>query len=173
MVRADLLDCVDRFMRLNGKTGKKPFGGIQIIFIGDLYQLPSVIKGKVRKIFKELYKSPYFFDSNVFENLDLEFIELEKVYRQSDTVFIEILNAVRNRSITEEQLDFLNSRVIPDFEPDPDDMYIFLTSTNKFAEEINIKNLSRIYGNLYSYSAGIEGDFDEEYMSTKKSFTSR
>src|SRR3989338_2239545 len=99
MVRADLLDCMDKFLRLNGKNKKQPFGGVQIIFIGDLYQLPPVVRGEEKKIFKTHYKSPYFFDAHAFNNFNMEFIELEKVYRQTDMRFIRLLNAIRNKSI--------------------------------------------------------------------------
>ncbi len=104
MVRADLLDCVDKFLRLNGKNPDKPFGGVQMVFIGDLYQLPPVVTGKEKEIFRDHYKSPYFFDSKIFEHLDMQFIELEKIYRQKDKKFIQLLNAVRNRSVTEKDV---------------------------------------------------------------------
>ena len=89
MVRADLLDCVDKFLRLNGPRPNKPFGGIQMIFIGDLYQLPPVVAGREREVFEALYETPYFYGAHVFESFDMEFVELEKVYRQRDEEFIE------------------------------------------------------------------------------------
>lgn len=96
MVRADLLDCIDQFLRLNGKEGTKPFGGLQVIFIGDLYQLPPVVPSKEKQIFTSHYASPYCFSAHCFKALDLEFIELDKIYRQSDTTFIQLLNHIRN-----------------------------------------------------------------------------
>lgn len=81
MVRADLLDCVDRFLRLNGPDPGSPFGGVQMVFIGDLYQLPPMIAGQEREIFRTRYESPYFFSAEAFAALEMEFIELEKVYR--------------------------------------------------------------------------------------------
>jgi len=84
MVRADLLDCVDKFLRLNGPLENKPFGGIQMIFIGDLYQLSPVVTNADREIFKTLYKTPYFYGAHVFEFFEMEFVELQKVYRQHD-----------------------------------------------------------------------------------------
>ena len=83
MLRADVLDCMDRFLRLNGKTAEEPFGGLQIIFIGDLYQLPPVVTSQEKEIFLSQYKSPYFFSAKSFENFKMEFIELEKIYRQN------------------------------------------------------------------------------------------
>ena len=119
MVRADLLDCVDRFLRLNGPDPQSPFGGVQMIFIGDLYQLPPVVTGQEREIFRTRYPSPYFFSAEAFAALEMEFVELEKVYRQSDEEFIRLLNAIRNRTVTEDDLEILNRRVDPDFEPPP------------------------------------------------------
>ncbi len=111
MVRADLLDCVDAFLRLNGPEADAPFGGLQMIFIGDLYQLPPVVSSAEKMLFKTLYPSPYFFSALAFQGLEMEFVELEKIYRQQDGRFIDLLNAIRNRTVTEEDLELLNSRL--------------------------------------------------------------
>ena len=84
MVRADLLDCVDKFLRLNGPKPDKPFGGIQMAFIGDLYQLPPVVTGGEKEVFQSLYDTLYFYGAQVFESFEMEFVELEKIYRQHD-----------------------------------------------------------------------------------------
>jgi ATP-dependent DNA helicase PIF1 len=168
MVRADLLDCIDRFMRLNGKDEEKPFGGVQMIFFGDLYQLPPVVKADERLIFKQHYKSSYFFDSKVFEKIRIEFVELEKIYRQKDEKFIRLLNAIRNNSFTDKDIEEINKRVIEDFKEDPNDFYIRLTSTKKLAEEINERNLSMLKGRLYEYSGIIKGQFHESYLPVEK-----
>src|SRR5208283_3185050 len=89
MVRADLLDCVDKFLRLNGPLENKPFGGVQIIFIGDLYQLPPVVTGAERDAFAQNYGTPYFYSAKVFQSFDTEFVELEKIYRRHDKGFIK------------------------------------------------------------------------------------
>ena len=167
MVRADLLDCVDKFLRLNGKNQNEPFGGIQVIFIGDLYQLPPIIRGKEREIFERHYKSEYFFDSKVFENLEIEFIELEKIYRQKDQEFIDLLNAVRNRSVTEEDIKELNKRVNPEFEAPIDDFYINLTTTNELSNKINEKELLKLKGNLFEFKGEIKGKFDKSSLPTE------
>lgn len=165
MVRADLLDCIDKFLRLNvGK--KKPFGGVQMIFIGDLYQLPPVVTGNEKEFFNTYYKSPYFFASMVMKELDMEFIELEKIYRQKDEDFIAILNAIRNNTITEKELNILNQRYNPEFIPDPKDFYIWLTSINNAAEKINREHLSRISSPLITYHGAIRGDFKEDSLPT-------
>jgi len=110
MVRADLLDCVDRFLRLNGPESDKPFGGVQMAFIGDLYQLPPVVTSGEKAVFQSLYETPYFYGARVFDSLDMEFVELEKIYRQHDEQFITLLNAIRNNSVNEEGLELLNRR---------------------------------------------------------------
>lgn len=166
MVRADLLDCVDRFLRLNGPNSKKPFGGIEMIFIGDLYQLPPVVTGSEKEAFSSLYKTPYFYSAKVFESFDMEFIELEKVYRQHDPSFIELLNSIRNKTITEEQIELLNQRCIPDFEPSPHDFYVYLVTTNEHAERVNNRQLQKLRGRTYTFHGSIEGEFGKEYLPT-------
>ncbi len=166
MVRADLLDCVDQFLRLNGPREDRPFGGIQLIFIGDLYQLPPVVTGKEKQAFGSLYQTPYFYSARVFDSLDMEFVELEKIYRQHDPQFIDLLNAIRNNSVTEEQLELLNQRCRPDFEPAPDDFYVHLTTTNQLAERINQRQLAKLKGQPYVLTGRIKGKFGEEYLPT-------
>jgi len=166
MVRADLLDCVDKFLRLNGPDPLAPFGGVQMIFIGDLYQLPPVVTGQEREIFRSRYQSPYFFSAEAFTVLEMEFIELEKVYRQSDDEFIQLLNAIRNRTVTESDLEVLNRRVDPDFEPPPKDCCITLTSTNELADRINEERLARLRGRIWKTEGAIAGDFGREYLPT-------
>ncbi len=166
MVRADLLDCVDKFLRLNGPDGKAPFGGVQMIFIGDLYQLPPVVTSREREIFRGRYKSPYFFSAEAFAGLDMEFIELEKVYRQSDEEFIRLLNAIRNRTATDGDLALLNQRVDLGFEPPPQDYYLTLTSTNDLADRINEERLAKLRGRVWKASGSIAGDFGKEYLPT-------
>src|SRR4030043_402194 len=128
---------MDKFLRLNGPEGSLPFGGGQMIFIGDLYQLPPVVSGREREIFRGRYATPYFFSAECFMGLDMEFVELEKIYRQKDDEFIRLLNAIRNRTVTDEDLELLNRRVDPDFAAPPGDFRISLTSTNELADRIN------------------------------------
>ncbi|WP_028842789.1 AAA family ATPase [Thermodesulfovibrio yellowstonii] len=168
MVRADILDCIDSFLKIHGPNKKKSFGGIQMIFIGDLYQLPPVVTSKEKGVFKELYKTPYFFSSNVFQKCDFEFIELEKVYRQSDIAFLEILNSIRNNTVTDEIIEKLNQKVNPDFNPSEDDFYIYLTTTNKMAEEVNFDKLSRIKNKEFKYYGFVDGEFSEQDLPTSQ-----
>jgi hypothetical protein len=166
MVRADLLDCVDKFLRLNGPSVDRPFGGIQMIFIGDLYQLPPVVTSTEKAAFSSLYETPYFYSAKVFHSFEMEFVELEKVYRQHDEEFINLLNSIRNKSITEDGLELLNQRCMPDFEPSPDDLYVYLTTTNDLADRVNGQQLAKLKTRLHTFTAEIEGDFGNEYLPT-------
>lgn len=166
MVRADLLDCADKFLRLNGPDSKLPFGGVQMIFIGDLYQLPPVVTSAEREIFRSHYASPYFFSARVMENLDMEFVELEKVYRQKDDEFVRLLNAIRNNSITDDDIALFNQRCNPSFEVSGDDFYIALTSTNDMADSINEQRLARLPGKIWKAQGLVEGNFGKESMPT-------
>ncbi|MEM3632492.1 MAG: AAA family ATPase [Conexivisphaerales archaeon] len=163
MVRADLLDCIDKFMKLNGKNSK-PFGGTQVVFIGDLYQLPPVVSSREKGMFRKTYASEYFFDSKVFNKLKLEFIELDKYFRQSDPVFIDLLNSIRNNSITDQQLEKLNKRCDPLFTPGINEGYVVLVTKNDLADRINMENLSKLPSKVYTFSGEIYGRFDKSYL---------
>ncbi|ADJ26255.1 TPR domain protein [Dehalogenimonas lykanthroporepellens BL-DC-9] len=166
MVRADLLDCVDRFMRLNGPHPGEPFGGVQMIFFGDLYQLPPVITGEEKKVFDTLYRTPYFYSARAFEGFDMEILELEKVYRQREQDFLDILNAIRNNSVTADELARLNRRCNAALAADPGDGCICLTTTNAAAGDINQERLSSLSGPGKYFEAEIEGKFTREYYPT-------
>lgn len=162
MVRADLLDCVNTFLKMYGPAKNQAFGGIQLVFIGDLYQLPPVVTYKEREIFERLYESPYFFDSNAFKETKFVLIELEKIYRQTEEDFISILNAVRNRSIDDELLAILNNNTNFDFIPETNEGFIELVTVNAKADEINHKKLRDLKSKLYAYEGSVIGDFDEK-----------
>ena len=166
MVRADLLDCVDKFLRLNGKNEKIVFGGIQMIFIGDLYQLPPVVTPQEQEIFRGYYQSPYFFDAHLFSKLEMDFIELEKIYRQKDQRFIKLLNAIRNKTITLQDIAKFNEKFDPNFEIKNDDFYITLTTTNQMAKELNEIELKKIKTKLYQFQGSINGKFDLKNLPT-------
>lgn len=166
MVRADLLDCIDKFLRLNGPDTKQPFGGVHMIFIGDLYQLPPVVTSAEREIFRGHYASPYFFSAKVFAELQLEFIELEKVYRQKDDEFIRLLNTIRNRTVTDDDLAKFNTRCNTEFAAPEGTFYISLTSTNELADSINEKRLAELPGRIWKAQGEINGDFGKEYLPT-------
>lgn len=161
MVRADLLDCVNTFLTMHGPEKGRPFGGVQLIFIGDLYQLPPIVTYKEKDIFNELYQSPYFFDSKAFSEVEFKIIELTKIYRQTEEEFVKILNSVRNKTVTDELLFNLNKRVDFTFDPDPNEGYIELVTINAKADIINDRRLKTLSGKIYSYEGIISGEFDE------------
>lgn len=166
MLRADLLDCVDVFLRRYGPNPFEPFGGVQMIFVGDLYQLPPVVTNTERQLFSQHYASPFFFSAHVFKQLELEMIELDKIYRQKDQAFIDLLNSIRNNSIEANGLQHLNQRHLADFEPLKDEFFIHLTTTNKMADQINDEHLDKLPGKAITHSAVTHGDFGEEYYPT-------
>lgn len=160
MVRADLLDAMDIFLR-NVRKNPEPFGGVQMIFIGDLYQLPPVLTTHDKKIFFEEYgyTGVYFFDAQVCNRDDffLEFLELKKIYRQSDRDFINLLNAVRDNTIGYEQIKELNKTTDVNFFPERDSGFISLCTTNKDANHINEKNLEEILLPEYFSEGRVDG----------------
>lgn len=166
MVRADLFDCLDHFLRAARHKPRVPFGGVQLVMIGDLYQLPPVVTREAREIFTTAYASPYFFDAPVYAALTVELIELEKIYRQQDTAFIALLNAVRNNSITPEQIAQLNARYLPHFVPEAS-AYITLTSTNQAAATINAAHLQALRGRAMHAEAEVDGEFGREQFPTE------
>ncbi len=167
MVRADLMDCIDTFLRLNGPDESKPFGGIQMAFIGDLYQLPPVVTSGEQEAYLSLYRTPYFYGARVFEKFEMDFIELDTIYRQTDDAFIRLLNAIRNNTITGDDIDKLNTRYLPDFTPDAGELCISLTTTNRLAEEINNRYLESLESPLFTFSGKIDGDFKQDYLPTR------
>ncbi len=161
MVRADLLDCVDEFLRVNGKNPGLPFGGLQMIFIGDLYQIPPVVVGREREIFKEYYESEYFFDARCYGEIEIEYLELEKIYRQTDQSFIDLLNKIRNKTSSTEDVDLLNRQIADENVKLPKNT-IYLTTTNAMADEINKEELLKLSGELYYFDAEIRGDIEKK-----------
>ncbi len=170
MVRADLLDCVEKFLRLNGPKRKKWFGGVQMVFIGDLYQLPPVVTTKEKEIFSHRYETPYFFSAQVFKetDFDIEFVELEKVYRQTEPDFIALLNAIRNRTCNDGDIERLNENVRPGYVPPDDEFYITLTSTNDLAAERNLEKLDELPGDVMEFGGAISGRFDRSSLPAEK-----
>ncbi len=175
MVRADIIDGIDRFMRLNGRDKHQPFGGAQMIFIGDLFQLPPVVQqSEDVQLFDPAYDSPYFFSAAVFKKAPLKTLHLKTIYRQKDAAFIRVLNAIRINYATPDDLEKLNTRVEPDFVPSDDDFYITLTTTNEIANRINEQKLAQLKSKSYQFAGDIEGEFDrknlpaDEILSLKK-----
>lgn len=171
MVRADLLDCIDIFLRMYGPDNTKPFGGVQMIFVGDLYQLPPVVSNTEREVFSHVYSSPFFFSASVMLSVPMQLIELETIYRQKDSQFVETLNRIRNNSATEEDLTLLNSRYSEESnttknKPNQQHATIHLTTTNRKADEINERALHALKGEMHQFEAKVKGKFDKEYFPT-------
>lgn len=168
MVRADLMDAIDKSLRINRDCLDQPFGGVQIILFGDLFQLPPVItKSEEGQYFSQYYRSPYFFDAHVFNNVEIKLIKLKTVYRQHDAKFIEILNQIRTNRINDEILGILNQRVSPYFESKPSDGYIILTTTNRRADIKNAQELEKLPDKVRIYEGDIQGQFDEIFYPTE------
>ena len=159
MVRADLLDCVDAFMRRVCST-TAPFGGKRVIFFGDLYQLPPVVTRDDAGIFGSRYDSAFFFSADVISATPLTFIELDHIYRQSDEEFITVLNAIRENNATPAHLALLNTRVHEDYAPPPEENVIHLTGTNRDAQAYNTYQLHSLEGKIHTFKAESTGAFD-------------
>ena len=157
MLRADVLDMMDFSLR-HVRRNQQKFGGVQMLFIGDLYQLPPVVRDEY--VLKQYYDSPFFFDSYALKELPLITLELTTVYRQKDEKFLEILNEIRDGAVGDIDFDTLNERYLPDFEP-KDEPYVYLTSHNRMADEINQKKLAALPGKSRFYDAEIIGNFNE------------
>lgn len=166
MLRADLLDCIDTFLQMHGPMPGKSFGGIQMIFIGDLYQLPPVVLNKEDNLFSEIYKTPYFFSAQVLQAPKLRTIELNYIYRQKDENFINLLNKIRNNNVTSDDLTLLNTRYRNNIEEIENKTHIYLTSTNKKADSINLTKLHSLNSETFASTAMIEDKFPKDNYPT-------
>ncbi|NTW34128.1 MAG: AAA family ATPase, partial [Bacteroidetes bacterium] len=158
MVRADMLDGIDEVLR-KYKDRSKPFGGVQLLMIGDLHQLSPVIKDDEWNILKKIYDTVYFFSSKALQKTQPICIELKYIYRQSDEYFINILNKIRHKTIDQQTLKELNQRYIPNFSPPDKDGYITLTTHNANALGINQSKLKKINNKSRTYTATVKDDF--------------
>jgi ATP-dependent exoDNAse (exonuclease V) alpha subunit len=161
MVRCDMLDAVDTVLRHIRRRNNERFGGVQVLFIGDMFQLPPVIKEHEWRLLKDFYNSPYFFDSLVIKEEQPVYIEFNKIYRQSEEKFISVLNQVRNNQLDENGRNLLDKRFVPDFRRTKDDGYIILTTHNERARNKNETELNSLANKSFPYRAEIEGDFPE------------
>ena len=157
MVRADILDGIDYFLRIHGKDKNLPFGGIQMVFVGDVYQLPPVLRQEESEVYYQLYETPYFFSSDAFNERNFTFIELTHIFRQVDTAFVDLLNTVRTGTVNLKQLEPINERL--QTKETERNKFITLTTTNSVASRINESELNKINQPVFTYSAIIENDF--------------
>ena len=166
MVRVDLLDAIDQSLRLNRHNPDVPFGGVQVVFVGDTHQLAPVVEESLKPIVARTYKSPYFFDAPVFDKADVLYIELTKQFRQHDNKLIGLLNKIRNKTVTDTDLSLLNGRVSGEtLEGTP----IVLSMTNAVAEHINSDKLNELTTKECRFEAEISGNFygEKSYPTAK------
>lgn len=161
MVRCDTLDAIDTILRSVRRNYNAPFGGVQLLCIGDLYQLPPVAQREEWNLLQEYYASPFFFDSRVIKDQMPILIELQKIYRQKEDSFIDLLNKVRNNNMEADDFEALHLRYDPLFRPSSVENYITLTSHNNLADQINNRELQKLLGAPYYYNAVITDDFPE------------
>jgi GTPase SAR1 family protein/predicted transcriptional regulator len=167
MLRADLLDCIDHTLR-HLRRNSAPFGGLQILFIGDLMQLPPVVKDNEKSLLKSYYPSLYFFDARALREAPPIHLELRKIFRQKDQDFIDLLNRLRHNEQTSEDVIFLNRYFNPDFDQAEETGYIHLTTHNYRADKLNQYKLAELEDELYTFNAQIEGTFPDSMFPTTK-----
>lgn len=158
MVRSDLLDAIDEVLRKYRRTDK-PFGGVQLLMIGDLHQLAPVIKHDEWSMISSYYESAYFFSSNALKKTDFTTVELKHIYRQADEKFIKILGEIRDNKLTQESVEALNERYKPNFEPEKEEGYITLTTHNRIAGTINESRLEKLKNRSRKFIAEVSKDF--------------
>lgn len=170
MVRADLMDHIDVELR-RIRRNSKPFGGVQLLMIGDLQQLPPIAHGGEDELLRQYYKTLYFFSSTALKSMKYSCIELKAVYRQTDGHFINILNHARECTLTNQDISDLNTRYIPDFSPRPEDGYIRLMTHNRQVDYINATEMAKLDSHPFTFEAAVTGTFPEESYPTANSLT--
>jgi len=166
MVRCDLLDSIDLVLRHVRRNNSQPFGGVQMVFIGDLFQLPPVAREEDWEILGSYYASPYFFNSKVLEQHPPLYIELKKIYRQKEQVFIDILNRIRTGRVIQDDIDTLNLQY--DAAPQKKAGYIILSTHNRIADDINQRELQRLSAPVHSFKGTIKNDFNLKNLPTEE-----
>ncbi|MFY7963987.1 MAG: helix-turn-helix domain-containing protein [Chitinophagaceae bacterium] len=162
MVRCDVLDAIDQVLRHYRNQHYKPFGGLQVLLIGDMFQLPPVVPNEEWQLLSQYYASPYFFDSMVIKEGEPAYIELNKIYRQDDELFIDLLNKIRNNNMDEDAFELLQKHYNPEFQPRKDEGYITLTTHNARADAINSEALNSLTTPSYFFKAIVETEFSEK-----------
>lgn len=168
MVRADMVDCIDRILRVYSNNMRTPFGGKQLVFVGDVFQLEPVVTSDSKEILNHFYPNPYFFSAKVFSEARLVPIEFTKIYRQTDRQFISILDKIRNGSVGATDLQTLNTRYNSSFNPPQDEMYITLATRRDNVDYINEQKMAELPSPEFLSPGVIEGDFPESSLPTSK-----
>ena len=167
MVRADIIDFIDKVLRVYSQNMREPFGGKQLLLVGDVFQLEPVVKNDEREILNRFYPSPYFFSARVFNEIELVAVELTKVYRQSDKVFINVLDQIRTNTTGSADLQLLNTRYNTKIEACESDMYITLATRRDTVDFINEKKLAELPGESAILRGEIKGEFPESSLPTQ------
>ena len=167
MVRADIIDFIDKVLRVYSQNMREPFGGKQILLVGDVYQLEPVVKSDEREILNRFYPTPYFFSARVFNEIELVSIELTKVYRQNDKVFVNVLDHIRTNTAGAADLQLLNTRYNTEIEESESDMYITLATRRDTVNFINEKKLAELPGEAAILRGEIKGEFPENSLPTQ------
>lgn len=166
MVRCDLLDFIDRVLRVYTRNHNQPFGGKQLLVVGDAYQLEPVARREDWEILKRFYHTPYFFGARVFRQIPLVQIDLKKVYRQNDDRFVGLLDKIRVKQATNDDIDQINNRYIPDFKASASDLFITLATRRDTVDYINERKLEELEGDAHRFSGKVTGDFPESSLPT-------
>ncbi len=167
MVRADIIDFIDRVLRVYSGNMREPFGGKQMLFVGDVFQLEPVVKSDEREILSRFYTNPFFFSARVFKEMALVPIELKKVYRQKDNDFVNVLDHIRTNTAQSGDLQRLNGRYQPTFTPPVDDFFVTLATRRDNVDYINDQKLAELHGEEYRFKGEIRGDFPESSLPTQ------
>ena len=168
MVRADVLDAVDTLLRHFKYRHSEPFGGVQVLLIGDMFQLSPVVQDAEWQLLRAYYKGPYFFQSKVLQEVQPVYIELDTIYRQQNEKFVALLNQVRNNCLTDAGMEMLRERYMPDYRNgDEQDFHITLTTHNYLADKINTEELAKIQDITKTYQAVVSGEFQEKSYPTE------
>ena len=167
MVRADMLDAIDKSLKLN-RGSKKPFGGVRMVLSGDLHQLPPVVGRDEGEILNERYGNPYFFQAEAFKTGAFALVALKRVFRQSDPTFLALLNGIRNGRLDQSEVETLDSRVSGRSSIEASETHIVLTPNNAAAFRINKARLNALEGDAYAFEAKVEGQFDDKTHPTEE-----
>ena len=166
MVRADTIDCIDRILRVFSGNSRLPFGGKQLLFVGDVYQLEPVVPAAEKDILSRFYASPFFFAAHVFGQINLVPIELQHSYRQKDLDFVNLLDKIRDNSVNKKDVSLINDRVFPSFEPTKEDLFITIATRRLQVDAINEKHLEELPYDEYEFVGVVTGEFPETSLPT-------
>lgn len=166
MVRADIIDFIDKVLRIYSRNMREPFGGKQVLLVGDIFQLEPVVKTDEREIISRFYPNPYFFSARVFQEMELVAIELTKVYRQTDKVFVGVLDRIRTNTAGSADLQLLNTRCNAPIHKGENDMYITLATRRDTVDHINEQKLAELPGKAVKLQGEIHGEFPENSLPT-------